>query len=772
MFHRRLKLLVAAAITIFLIHPAGSNPLDASPLAGIPTISSIAPNESYNWQSTNITITGTDFTAIPKIRLNNVWLDDIFYVDASTLTATVPANLPAGAYDLTVINPDDQAATFSDAFTVLSGVDGSLSSWTGLGEMNTPRGGHALARNASYIYALGGGTSHQDLNSVERAEINEDGSLGAWQYMTSMNMPRSYPAAAVVGDYLYAIGGGIPSTLEYSVERAPINADGSLGSWEYTHPLTVDRNQGPAAVRAGEYIYVMGGRYFSSVERAHVNPDGSIDPWERLNSMTTERDFASAILVGGAIYMIGGENLTQSLSSVERSVIQPDGSLGDWQVVNDMNKRRGNFGVAERGGFVYAMGGGGEGGASVERAQIFSNGTLSDWVLLDNLPLSRGGSAVNTESNIYIIGGNTNAPPEEYGVRARLNPPSLNAFSPNVVLFAERTEVAITGTNFGPSQTLSLENGTTLDFTFVSPTSLIATIPDGLSEGYYDATIASSGGRSGSLANAVEVVNPTPTSTDTPNPTETPVETPVPSATPTLTVTQTETRTLTPTFVASSTPTVTVTPSLCDLAPRAPRLKQPGKGAAFVSPQVVLKWKKVACAPTYRLEVRRNSRSGGIALIKTFRRKSFTANLELGRKYAWSVTACTDNGCSTSGWRKFKILAPTATPTNTATRVNTATRTRTNTRQATVPPQPTNTRQATSVSSPQPTNTQQPTTVPPQPTITKTPTGNCSPSYPTVCIPPPPPDLDCGEIPYRRFQVLPPDPHGFDGDHDGIGCEI
>jgi len=48
---------------------------------------------------------------------------------------------------------------------------------------------------------------------------------------------------------------------------------------------------------------------------------------------------------------------------------------------------------------------------------------------------------------------------------------------------------------------------------------------------------------------------------------------------------------------------------------------------------------------------------------------------------------------------------------------------------------------------------------------------NCDPSYPDVCIPPPPPDLDCSDIPYRNFRVLPPDPHRFDGDGDGIGCE-
>lgn len=50
-------------------------------------------------------------------------------------------------------------------------------------------------------------------------------------------------------------------------------------------------------------------------------------------------------------------------------------------------------------------------------------------------------------------------------------------------------------------------------------------------------------------------------------------------------------------------------------------------------------------------------------------------------------------------------------------------------------------------------------------------TKNCDPSYPDVCIPPYPPDLDCRDIPYKKFRVLPPDPHRFDGDKDGIGCE-
>jgi len=51
------------------------------------------------------------------------------------------------------------------------------------------------------------------------------------------------------------------------------------------------------------------------------------------------------------------------------------------------------------------------------------------------------------------------------------------------------------------------------------------------------------------------------------------------------------------------------------------------------------------------------------------------------------------------------------------------------------------------------------------------PAQKCDPSYPRVCIPPPPPKLNCGDISERRFDVTGDDPHGFDRDNDGIGCE-
>jgi len=64
----------------------------------------------------------------------------------------------------------------------------------------------------------------------------------------------------------------------------------------------------------------------------------------------------------------------------------------------------------------------------------------------------------------------------------------------------------------------------------------------------------------------------------------------------------------------------------------------------------------------------------------------------------------------------------------------------------------------------------QPTSQPAQ-TQQNQPQNQCDSSYPSVCITPYPPDLDCGEIEYSNFKVVQPDPHRFDGDKNGIGCE-
>lgn len=59
------------------------------------------------------------------------------------------------------------------------------------------------------------------------------------------------------------------------------------------------------------------------------------------------------------------------------------------------------------------------------------------------------------------------------------------------------------------------------------------------------------------------------------------------------------------------------------------------------------------------------------------------------------------------------------------------------------------------------------TPVPTHPSLSE----DCDSSYPTICVHPPPPNLDCEDIEHREFKVIPPDKHYFDPDGNGIGCQ-
>jgi hypothetical protein len=118
----------------------------------------------------------------------------------------------------------------------------------------------------------------------------------------------------------------------------------------------------------------------------------------------------------------------------------------------------------------------------------------------------------------------------------------------------------------------------------------------------------------------------------------------------------------------------------------------------------------------------------------------------------------TDLTTTTALTSTTEATAPTST-TTTTTQPTTTTSSATTTSQ----PATTTTTKATT------TTTKATTTS--KPTTTVTTAENCDPYYPDFCIPPPPPDLDCGDIPQKNFTVLQPDPHGFDGNKDGIGCE-
>ena len=90
-----------------------------------PTITSIDPAEGTERGGTAITISGADFQDGATVTVGGNDAAGVF-VDAATLTATIPAGTAGGA-DVVVTNPDDLAATAAGGFTYLPVIEPTLS---------------------------------------------------------------------------------------------------------------------------------------------------------------------------------------------------------------------------------------------------------------------------------------------------------------------------------------------------------------------------------------------------------------------------------------------------------------------------------------------------------------------------------------------------------------------------------------------------------------------------------------------------------------------
>lgn len=188
--------------------------------------------------------------------------------------------------------------------------DGSLGAWQITSSMTTSRFQFGAVAVNGYLYAIGGaGTNPTPLSTVERATINPDGSLGPWQSTSALVTARSYLAVAVWGNYIYALGGSEDGiSILNSVERAEVQLDGSLGPWQLVTSMTNPRT-GLEAVALDGYLYALGGQadiIFSSVERAAIRTDGSLGSWEVVPAMTSPRADYAAVVANDLIYSLGG----------------------------------------------------------------------------------------------------------------------------------------------------------------------------------------------------------------------------------------------------------------------------------------------------------------------------------------------------------------------------------------------------------------------------------------------------------------------------------
>jgi Kelch motif protein len=196
--------------------------------------------------------------------------------------------------------------------------------------LTTPRSDPMIAIAGNKLYVMGGFSEHtQDLTTVEQATIGDDGQLGPFSVVGSFAVAGRGGAAVVVTDrFLYVVGGS-GSGAATTIERAAINSDGSLGQFALVLNvgLTKPRRAYASAV-VGHYVYIIGGLNSSttetSIERSSIGSDGSLSSFSPFaRTVSIARSGASTVVIGNLLYVVGGFGADLSLrTDIEQSTLQ------------------------------------------------------------------------------------------------------------------------------------------------------------------------------------------------------------------------------------------------------------------------------------------------------------------------------------------------------------------------------------------------------------------------------------------------------------------
>ena len=305
-------------------------------------ISSVSPPFGPTSDSQPVTIfrvpgnaeDNVSFTPTPRAFLNSpggataIQLESVTFVDENTLTAVVPENVPAGVYDLIVVDSAGNVGVLQGAYT-------SLATAPPVIEEVVPQS--IVAPAGGTIQVRGTGFS----GATVSLECVRDGMPLTPTVTTS---PEACDASGCTVSAM--VNAANLTSGDVCVVRVT-NADGSFGEFSAIgitnsslnlslprtgQPLNVGRRGLVAAAvnatTAARFVYAIGGdtgdvsNALNSVEFAPVDVFGNMSPWQALSAtLTAPRTLAGGAKAGRYIYLFGGSSGGGALGTAERALV-------------------------------------------------------------------------------------------------------------------------------------------------------------------------------------------------------------------------------------------------------------------------------------------------------------------------------------------------------------------------------------------------------------------------------------------------------------------
>lgn len=257
---------------------------------------------------------------------------------------------------------------------------------------------------------------------ITRAPIT-GGNIDSWSSETDLgtSQERHSAAATVYNDMLYVSGGAGTSAITTDVRMATVDStDGSIGTFSATTSFPGSGRRGHYMEAYNGYIYVYGGAGLASASDletyyAPINPDGTVGTWVVGPDLARETCYGDSFVYNSRLYAVNEctTDIANDGHSIQYANLAANGSIGTWGFTTDYPGQNYGQGVAEYEGRIYISGGySPRVGTPREENRVWSapidpvTGSIGTFVSENNMPQRKGGHRmVAHRGYMYVMAG-------------------------------------------------------------------------------------------------------------------------------------------------------------------------------------------------------------------------------------------------------------------------------------------------------------------------------------------------------------------------------
>nr|XP_056715452.1 kelch-like protein 13 isoform X1 [Euleptes europaea] len=281
--------------------------------------------------------------------------------------------------------------------------------WRSLAPMDAPRYQHGIAVIGNFLYVVGGQSNYDTKGKTAVDTVFRfDPRYNKWMQVASLNEKRTFFHLSALKGHLYAVGGrnaaGELATVECYNPR--------MNEWSYVAKMN-EPHYGHAGTVYGGLMYISGGITHDTFQKELMCFDPDTDKWTQKAPMTTVRGLHCMCTVGDKLYVIGGNHFrgTSDYDDV-LSCEYYSPTLDQWTPIAAMLRGQSDVGVAVFENKIYVVGGySWNNRCMVEIVQKYDP-EKDEWHKVFDLPESLGGIRACTLT-VFPPEDNTGSPSRE-----------------------------------------------------------------------------------------------------------------------------------------------------------------------------------------------------------------------------------------------------------------------------------------------------------------------------------------------------------------------